>query len=105
MTRIGTALLLAGALVAGGAALAQSGLTADQAAAVKRYITAQKIAAGEEPTGFKVSIGSTVPPTVQLASFPAEVGVDRYRYAVIGRNVVLVAADSRQIFEVYGIGY
>lgn len=91
-----------------GAALAQPAagtLSSEQLARIREHVAKEQRAPGTAPPGFTVSVGATLPQDVPLYSFPAEVGVGNYRYAVVGRQVILVAADTRQVYDVWGIGY
>jgi hypothetical protein len=42
---------------------------------------------------------ATLPETIEVQTFPADVGVRDYRYAVVGDHTVLVGSN-RQIIEV-----
>ncbi|HEX2135624.1 MAG TPA: DUF1236 domain-containing protein [Microvirga sp.] len=67
---------------------------------VKQYVTTSKPKAVTVPSGFTVSTGAVLPETVEVQSFPSDVGVTQYRYAVIGDQTVLVEPGSRRIVEV-----
>jgi hypothetical protein len=99
--------LVATTLLLGGAASAQSGaaLSQDQLTRVKEHVAKEKRAPAAAPSGFTVTSGAVLPQGVQAYSFPAEVGVPNYRYAVVGNQVLLVAADTNRIYEVWGVGY
>lgn len=106
-------ILIAGAaalgLVAGGAALAQTSttttttsttVTTDQKAKIKAFMMKDKPKSVAAPTGFTVTSGATLPSTVELQSFPADVGVTSYRYSVVGDRTVVVDPGTRKIIEV-----
>ena len=99
--------MIATALVVGGAASAQTGavLSQEQIARVKEHVAKEKRPAAPAPAGFTVTRGAPLPEGVQVYSFPPEVGVPNYRYAVVGNQVLLVAATTNQIYDIWGIGY
>ena len=66
---------------------------------VERYVTTSKPKAVSVPSGFTVSRGAVLPETVEVQSFPADVGVTQYRYSVVGDQTVLVDSN-RRIVEV-----
>ena len=66
---------------------------------VKQYITTSKPKSVAVPSGFTVRQGVKLPETVEVQSFPAEVGVTQYRYVVLGDQTVLVN-NNREIVEV-----
>jgi len=97
-------LFVAAAAVAfAGTALAQTATTTTttttvtpaQETAIKTYVTKEKRASVAAPSGFTVSTGAVVPESVELYSFPADVGVTGYRYTVIGGKTVLVGGDRK----------
>lgn len=107
-------LLIAAAAVAvlAGPALAQTSTTTtrttetttvlqpEQRTRVREYVTSNRGASVNLPAGVTVSVGSTLPQTVELRSFPSEVGVREYRYVVVGDRTVLVDPQSRRIVQV-----
>jgi hypothetical protein len=66
---------------------------------VKQYITTSKPKSVAVPSGLTVRQGVKLPETVEIQSFPAEVGVTQYRYVVLGDQTVLVN-NNREIVEV-----
>lgn len=112
MKRILIAAAAALSLVAGGAAFAQTSttttttttkqttVTTDQQAKIKAYVTKHKAKSVAAPTGFTVTTGATLPSSVELETFPADVGVTDYRYSVIGDRTVVVEPGTRRIIEV-----
>ena len=67
---------------------------------VRQYITTNQPRAVTAPSGFSVSVGATLPESIEVQSFPADVGVTNYRYVAIGDRTVLVEPGSRRIVEV-----
>jgi ABC-type glycerol-3-phosphate transport system substrate-binding protein len=96
------ALAAAAALVAG-AALAQTATTTTttttispaQETAIKTYVTKEKPKVVQAPSGFTVSTGAVVPQSVEVHSFPADVGVTGYSYTNIGGKTVVVGSDRK----------
>ena len=66
---------------------------------VKQYVTTSKPKAVTAPSGFTVTRGAVLPESIEVQSFPADVGVTQYRYTVVGDRTVLVD-NSRRIVEV-----
>lgn len=96
------AFLFAGAVVA---QPAPGALSQEQLARVKEHVAKERRAPGAAPAGVSIAVGSALPQDVPRHAFPPEVGVANYRYAVVGNQIVLVAADTGRIMEVWGIGY
>ena len=67
---------------------------------VREYVVKEKRPSVAAPSGFSVSAGATLPQSVELHSFPADVGVTEYRYTVVGDLTVLVDPSSRRIIQV-----
>jgi maltose-binding protein MalE len=67
---------------------------------VKQYVTTSKPKSVTVPPSVKITKGTVLPETVEIQSFPSEVGVTEYRYAVVGDQTVLVEPSSRRIIEV-----
>ncbi len=61
---------------------------------IRQYVTTNRPRAVEVPSGFTVRQGVRLPSTVQVQTFPADVGVTQYRYAVVGNQTLLVDADG-----------
>ena len=66
---------------------------------VRQYVTTRKPKAVTVPSGVTITRGTVLPETVELETFPSEVGVTQYRYAVVGDRTVLVDS-GRRIVEV-----
>lgn len=69
-------------------------------AMVRQYIVRERVAPATLPSGVAVTVGSTLPETVELRTFPSDVGVPQYRYVVVGDRTVLVEPSSRRIIQV-----
>jgi hypothetical protein len=103
--------ILAAALLIGfaGAALAQTGSTTTTTTTtiepawrteMKEYVVKERRPAVTPPAGFTVSIGTPLPPTVELYPFPAAAPYAKYHYSVIGNETVVVDPTNRRIVEV-----
>ena len=94
---------VAAAVMIAGTAFAQTAattttttvITPAQQTAVKSYMEKQKPKVVTAPSGFTVTTGAVLPETIEVQSFPAEVGVTGHRYAVIGGRTVLVGSDRK----------
>ena len=97
--------LTAAAVLISGAALAQTAtttttttsttITPAQETAIKTYVTKSKPKVVQAPAGFTVSTGAVVPQSVEVQSFPADVGVTGYSYTNIGGKTVVVGSDRK----------
>lgn len=98
--------LLAAALVAGLATpvLAQPSPQYDlidpqRRTIVRQYVVRERVAPVTLPAGVAVTVGGTLPETVELRAFPTEIGV-QYRYVVVGEQTVLVDPQTRRVIQV-----
>jgi Protein of unknown function (DUF1236) len=66
---------------------------------IKEYVTKEKRSVAA-PSGFSLSVGADVPQSVELYSFPSDVGVAKYRYTVIGGKTALVDPSTRKVVRV-----
>jgi hypothetical protein len=91
------------AVMIAGAAFAQTATTTTttttispaQETAIKTYVTKQKRASVGAPSGFTVSTGALLPQSVEVHSFPADVGVSGHSYSVVGGKTVIVGSDRK----------
>jgi hypothetical protein len=98
-------LVTAAAALMAGAAVAQTATTTTTTTTVapevrtkvKQYVTTSKPRSVTAPSGFTVTRGAVLPETVEIQSFPADVGVTEYRYSVIGDRTVLVDSGRRVV--------
>jgi hypothetical protein len=77
-------------------------LTPDQRTTVYRTITKEKIRVTPH-AGWRVGVGVQVPESVELYAVPDEVtvpAVRRYRYIVVGDEVVLVDPSTRKVVQI-----
>jgi hypothetical protein len=71
----------------------------------RTWVTTQGVVAVPAPAGFTVTVGAVVPQTIMFYEIPATVGVAsavRYRYAMIGNQLVLVDPADRRIVYIVG---
>lgn len=88
-------------LVGAGAAAADSlVLTPEETTSVHEYITTQKVTPVEPPSGFSVSVGATLPSSVEVHALDVPKLKRKYDYVVIGKQTVLVEPGTRKIVQV-----
>ena len=90
-------LFLAGASIAAADTLV---LTPDETTAVHEYITTQKVVPIEPPSGFSLSVGATLPSTVEVHTLDVPKVKTKYEYVVIGKQTVLVEPGTRKVVQV-----
>ena len=66
---------------------------------VRQFVTTKKPKSVAVPSGFTVSRGAVLPESIEVETFPSDVGVTQYRYTVVGDRTVLVD-NNRRIVEV-----
>lgn len=106
-------LLMAAVLVGfAGAAFAQTGSTTTSTTTtttkfepawrseIKEYVVKEKRTAVPPPAGYTVSVGTPLPPAVELYSFPTSAPYAKYRYSVVGNETVVVDPSDRRVVEV-----
>ncbi len=89
-----------GATVSSGTTTGSVTITPEVRTKVRQYVVKEKRPSVAVPSGFNVSVGATLPQTVELYSFPSDVGVTEYRYTVVGDQTVLVDPGTRRIIQV-----
>jgi Protein of unknown function (DUF1236) len=101
-----TLFVTAAAIVIAGAAFAQTTtstttttttITPAQETAIKTFVAKEKRASVTAPAGFTVTTGAVLPESVEVRSFPPDVGVSGYRYSVVGGKTVVVGSDRKII--------
>ena len=103
MKRILLAGVTALALAASGQVFAQTAtiqIAPEQRTMIKEYVVKEKV----KPVTIseRVTVGATLPATVQLQAVPAAWGpsVSKFRYVYHDNNVVLVEPSSRKVIEI-----
>jgi len=66
---------------------------------IQRYVTTHKAKPVTVPSSVTITRGAVLPESVELETFPTDVGITQYRYTVIGERTVVVD-NSRRIIEV-----
>jgi hypothetical protein len=92
---------VAGLLLLGGAGLAAAQdvvIAPEQETVIREYVTKQQVAPAEVPADVQVTVGSTLPDTVELHTL--DVPDVKYSYVVVGGKTVLVEPDTRKIVHV-----
>lgn len=80
-------------------AVSTTTVTTEQQSKIKAFVAKEKMKSVAAPAGFTVATGATLPATVEVKSFPADVGV-KHSYTVIGDRTVLVEPGTRKIVQV-----
>jgi len=94
---------LAGLFLLSGVSIAAADnlvLTPDETTTVHEYITTQKVTPVEPPSGFEISVGATLPDTVEVHALDVPQIKTKYDYVVIGNQTVLVEPGTRRIVQV-----
>jgi hypothetical protein len=84
----------------GAAATGSISIAPEQRTKIREFVTKEQRASVPAPSGFSVGVGATLPQTVEVYPFPADVGVTQYRYSVVGGQTVIVDAGTRRIVQV-----
>lgn len=66
-----------------------------QETAIKTYVAKQKRTSVAAPSGFTVTTGATLPSSIEVQAFPADVGVTGYSFATVGEKTVVVGSDRK----------
>lgn len=73
-------------------------ITNEQAGKVRTYIQRENVPS--VTVREQVTVGGTLPGSVELRSFPTDVGVSEYRYTVINGRTYLVEPGTRRVVRV-----
>ena len=65
-----------------------------------RDVAAEQRAATPPARDFIIATGVELPASVEVHALPDDVGIPQYRYAVVGRDTVLVDPQTRRIVKV-----
>ena len=66
---------------------------------IQKYVTTHKMKPVTAPSSVTITRGAVLPETVELETFPTDVGITQYRYTVVGDRTVVVD-NNRRIIEV-----
>jgi hypothetical protein len=94
---------LTGLVLLAGAGMAAADtvvFTPEETTAIHEYVTTQKVAPAEVPSGFTVSVGATLPDTVKVQALDVPKMKKKYSYAVIGKQTVVVEPETHKIIQV-----
>lgn len=81
-----------------GTALAQDVIIApEQETVIREYVVKEKVAPIEVPADVQITVGSTLPDTVELHAVEVPDMETRYSYIVVDGQTVLVEPDTRKI--------
>jgi len=72
----------------------------EETTAIHEYVTTQKVAPVEAPSGFSVSVGATLPDTVKVQALDVPKIKKKYSYAVVGKQTVIVEPETHKIVQV-----
>jgi hypothetical protein len=95
--------LLAGLLLVGGTGLAAADevvITPEQDTVIKQHIVKQHVEEVAPPADVELSVGSTLPDTVELRPLNVPDIQTQYEYVVVGGRTVLVDPGTRKIVHV-----
>jgi hypothetical protein len=102
MKRVVIAGVTALAVLASSQAFAQATITIapEQRTKIKEYVVKERVPAATITE--RVTVGATLPASVELRAVPSDWGpsVSRYRYVYHGDNVVFVDPSSRRVIHV-----
>jgi hypothetical protein len=94
---------VAGLLLLAGTGMAAADtviLSPEQSTAVREYIVTQKVQPIEPPPGVEISVGTTLPDTVEVHSYEVPNVTTKYDYVVVGKQTVVVEPGTRKIIQV-----
>lgn len=94
---IATGLLLAGASVAAADTIV---VTPEEQTAIRDYVVTQKVTPIDPPSGVEISVGATLPDTVEVHALDVPKVKTEYDYVVVGKQTVLVEPKTRKIIQV-----
>ena len=102
MKRVLIAGAMAVGLVAAGQAYAQAivEIAPEQRTKIKEYVVKEKVRPAQITE--RVTVGATLPGTVELQTVPSDWGpsVSKYRYVYYDNHVVLVEPSSRKVIQI-----
>jgi hypothetical protein len=96
-TAVAGLFFLAGASIAAADTMV---LSPDETTAIHEYVTTQKVAPIDPPSDFTLSVGATLPSTVEVHTLDVPKVKTKYDYVVIGKQTVLVEPGTRKVVQV-----
>ena len=98
-----TNLWLATGLLLGGAGFAAADtvvITPEEQTVIRDYVVTQKVQPIDPPSGVQITVGSTLPDTVEVHALDVPKLKTKYDYVVVGKQTVLVEPQTRKIVQV-----
>jgi hypothetical protein len=93
-------LWLATSLLLGGVGFAAADtivVTPEEQTAIRDYVVTQKV---DPPPGVQITVGATLPDTVEVHALDVPKMKTKYDYVVVGKQTVLVEPKTRKIIQV-----
>jgi hypothetical protein len=75
-------------------------VTMEQQTRIRTYIQTVRPAPQTLPTNTTVATGDGIPASLELRTFPNDVGLTDYRYVVVGETVYLVDPATRRVVHI-----
>lgn len=72
----------------------------EQETVIREYVVKEKVAPIEVPADVQITVGSTLPDTVELHAIEAPDLTKQYSYVVVGGQTVLVEPGTRKIIHI-----
>ncbi len=72
-------------------------ITTEQAGKIRTYVQKEKRPSVKVTEQLRV--GSTLPGTTEIYTFPEEVGVKNYRYSVVNDRTVIIDPSTRRVIQ------
>ena len=96
-------LWLATGLLLGGAGFATADtviVTPEEQTVIHDYVVTRKVQPIDPPSGAEITVGSTLPDTVEVQALDVPKLKTKYAYVVVGKQTVLVEPSTRKIIQV-----
>jgi Protein of unknown function (DUF1236) len=75
-------------------------VTPEQETVIREYVVKQRVEPVQPPPDFEISVGATLPDTVEVQPLDVPDIETRYSYVVVGEQTVLVEPGTRRIVQV-----
>ena len=76
-------------------------ITPEEQTVIRDYVVTQKVQPIDPPTGAEITVGSTLPETVEVHALDVPTLKTKYDYVVVGKQTVLVEPKTRKIIQVW----
>lgn len=76
------------------------GVTTQQQERVRTFWRTTRPEAQSMPANTSVATGDSIPPSLELRTFPNDLGMTNYRYVVVGENLYLVDPRTRRVVHI-----